>query len=145
MNAPTEKQSLAKNVTSLSHLDLPGAGQVYVAGKHAYVGHITNKEGLGTSILDISDPKKPKLLAQIPVADANSHSHKARVIGDVMIVNMEQNMTAIGRKADELPKLRTALREEFGRDPTHAEIAARLGVKEADIPAVEAAEKAPYD
>ncbi len=145
MNAPTENQSLAKNVTSLSHLDLPGAGQVYVAGNYAYVGHITNKEGLGTSILDVSDPKKPKLLAQVPVGDPGSHSHKARVIGDLMIVNVEQNMTAIGRKADELPKLRAALREELGRDPSHAEIAAQLGVKESDIPAVEAAEKAPYD
>ena len=145
MNAPTEKQSLARNVKSISHLDLPGAGQVYVDGKHAYVGHITNKEGLGTSILDVSDPKKPKVLAQIPVGDANSHSHKARVIGDVMIVNMEQNMTGIGRKADELPKLRTALREELGRDPTNAELAAKLGVKESDIPAVTAAEKSPYD
>ncbi len=145
MNAPNETQSLAKNVTSLSHLDLPGAGQVYVAGNCAYVGHITNKEGLGTSILDVSDPKKPKLLAQVPVGDPGSHSHKARVIGDIMIVNVEQNMTAIGRKADELPKLRAALREELGRDPSHAEIAAQLGVKESDIPAVEVAEKAPYD
>jgi len=144
MNAPSEKQSLAKNVTSLSRIELPGAGQVYVAGKHAYVGHITNKEGLGTSILDVSDPKKPKLLAQIPVGDPTSHSHKARVIGDIMIVNVEQNMTAIGRKADELPKLRTELHGELGRDPTHAELAARLGVNESDIPAVETAEKTPY-
>ena len=47
---------LARNVRRLGHLDLPGAGQVYVAGKHAYVGHIPNKDHLGTSILDISDP-----------------------------------------------------------------------------------------
>src|SRR5262247_2048590 len=107
MNAPHQTTSLAKNVSRVSHLDLPGAGQVYVDGKYAYVGHITNKEGLGTSILDISDPKKPRLLSQIPVGDPDSHSHKARVIGDVMIVNSEQNATGIGRKADELPKLRT--------------------------------------
>ena len=61
MNAPNQTPALARNVTRLSHFDLPGAGQVYVAGKYAYVGHITNKEGLGTSILDISDPRKPKL------------------------------------------------------------------------------------
>ena len=145
MNAPAEKQLLAKNVKSISRLDLPGAGQVYVAGNYAYVGHITNKEGLGTSILDVSDPKKPKVLSQIPVGDANSHSHKARVIGDIMIVNVEQNMGAIGRKADELPKLRAALRDDLGRDPSDAEVAAKLGVKESDIPAVEAAEKAPYE
>ena len=145
MNAPHPAPSLTKNVTRVSHLDLQGAGQVYVDGKYAYVGHITNKEGLATSILDVSDPKHPKLLSQIPVGDKVSHSHKARVIGDIMIVNMEQNMTAIGRKADELPKLRKQLREALGRDPSHKELAEKLGVKESDIPAVEAMEKAPYD
>jgi hypothetical protein len=145
MNAPHQTASLAKNVTRLSHLDLPGAGQVYVAGQHAYIGHITNAEGLGTSILDVSDPRKPKIVSQIAVGDRNSHSHKARVIGDIMIVNVEQNMTAIGRKADELPKLRAELRAELGREPTHRELAGRLGVKDSDIPAVEAMEKQPYD
>jgi len=145
MNAPNQAPTLAKNVTRVSHLDLPGAGQVYVAGKYAYLGHITNKEGIGTSILDVSDPKKPRLLAQIPVGDKNSHSHKARVIGDILIVNVEQNMTAIGRKADELPKLRPQLRAALGRDPSHAELAEKLGVKESDIPAVEELEKQPYD
>ena len=145
MNAPHQAPSLTKNVTRISHLDLPGAGQVYVDGKYAYVGHITNKEGLGTSILDVSDPKKPRLLSQIPVGDAHSHSHKARVIGDIMIVNVEQNMSAIGRKADELPKLRKQLRDALGRDPSHKELAEKLGVKESDIPAVEVMEKAPYN
>jgi len=144
MNAPHQAPVLSRNLTRLSHFDLPGAGQVYVTGKYAYVGHVTNKEGLGTSILDISDPKKPKLLSQVPVGDPDSHSHKARVIGDIMIVNSEQNASGIGRKADELPKLRSGLRAELGRDPTHAELALKLGVKEADIPAVEAAEKKQY-
>jgi len=145
MDQPPQAAQLARNVKRVSHLDLPGAGQVYVAGKYAYVGHITNQDGLGTSILDVSDPKKPKLLSQIPVGDRNSHSHKARVIGDIMIVNVEQNMTAIGRKADELPKLRTQLRAALGRDPSHAELAEKLGVKASDIPAVEAMEKEPYN
>jgi hypothetical protein len=145
MNAPNQTPALARNVTRLSHLDLPGAGQVYVAGKYAYVGHITNKEGLGTSILDISDPGKPNLVSQVPVGDASSHSHKARVIGDIMIVNAEQNMTAIGRKADELPGLRKSLTAALGRPPTYAELAEKLGVSESDIPAVEALEKKPYD
>ncbi len=144
MNAPNQAPVLSKNVTRLSHFDLPGAGQVYVAGQYAYVGHVTNKEGLGTSILDISDPKKPRLLSQVPVGDPDSHSHKARVIGDIMIVNSEQNGSAIGRKADELPKLRAQLRAALGRDPNHAELAEKLGVRESDIPAVEAAEKKPY-
>jgi hypothetical protein len=89
---------LARNVKRLSRLELPGAGQVYVAGKYAYVGHITNKERLGTSILDVSDPRQPKLLSQIAVDEPDSHSHKARVIGDLMIVNVEQNLGKLGRK-----------------------------------------------
>src|SRR5918994_1750620 len=88
-----------RNVERLARLDLPGAGQVTVAGKYAYVGHITNKERLGTSILDVSDPRHPRLLAQILLEEADSHSHKARVVGDLMIVNVEQNMGPAGRKA----------------------------------------------
>src|SRR6266571_1806777 len=53
---------LARNVTRLSHLDLPGAGQVTVAGDYAYVGHIPNKQQLGTSILDVRDPKNPRVV-----------------------------------------------------------------------------------
>jgi hypothetical protein len=91
---------LERNVTRLAHLDLPGAGQVTVAGKYAYVGHITNKQRLGTSILDVSDPRKPRVVSQIHLDDADSHSHKARVAGDLMIVNVEQNMGPLGRKAE---------------------------------------------
>ena len=107
---------LARNVKRLAHLDLPGAGQVYVDGNYAYLGHLPNKQGLGTSIIDISDPRKPRVVSQIDLGDPTSHSHKARVIGDIMIVNSERNMTKIGRKTDELPKLRTQLRESLGRE-----------------------------
>ena len=144
MNAPVHEPRLAHNVSRLSHLDLPGAGQVYVDGRYAYIGHIPNAQQLGTSILDVSDPRNPKIVSQIHLDDPESHSHKARVIGDIMIVNSERNMTAIGRKADELPKLRKQLRDTLGRDPTHAELAQKLGVKEPDIPAVEAQERNPY-
>jgi hypothetical protein len=85
-------------VKRLARLELPGAGQVTVEGKYAYVGHITNKEGLGTSILDVSDPRKPRLLAQVFLQEKDSHSHKARVAGDLMIVNVEQNMGKGGRR-----------------------------------------------
>jgi len=85
-------------VKRLARLELPGAGQVTVEGKYAYVGHITNKEALGTSILDVSDPRKPRLLTQVFLQEKDSHSHKARVAGDLMIVNVEQNMGKGGRK-----------------------------------------------
>ena len=142
MDMPTPK--LAHNVTRLGHYALPGAGQVYVDGNYCYVGHITNKAGLGTSIVDVADPKNPKVICQLPVGDNTSHSHKARAVGDIMITNMEQNMTAIGRKADELPKLRTVMKAELGREATDAELAAKLGVAAADIPEVDALAKRPY-
>ena len=144
MDAPAQAPVLARNVSRLSRLELPGAGQVYVAGKYAYIGHIPNQENIGTTILDVSDPKNPRIVSQITLDDPESHSHKARTIGDLMIVNSERNMTAIGRKADELPRLRKQLTEALGREPNHAELAEKLAVKESDIPAVEAAQKRPY-
>ncbi len=141
----TSKPQLARNITRLAHLDLPGSGQVYVQGNYAYLGHLPNKQDLGTSIIDISDPRKPRVVSQIKLEDPTSHSHKARVIGDIMIVNSERNMTAIGRKADELPGLRARMLAELGREPNHAELAQKLGVGVADIPAVEEAQRKPYD
>ncbi|HXM80539.1 MAG TPA: hypothetical protein VN929_01295 [Burkholderiales bacterium] len=91
---------LERNVKRLSRLELPGAGQVYVAGQYAYLGHLPNKERLGTSIVDVSDPRKPRLVSQIHLDDPASHSHKARVVGDLMIVNHERNQGPLGRKAE---------------------------------------------
>ncbi len=79
-----------------------------VAGNYAYVGHITNKQRLGTSILDVSDPRQPRLVSQIRLDDPDSHSHKARVAGDLMIVNVEQNQGALGRKAENLASENTS-------------------------------------
>ena len=124
---------LARNVKRVGHLDLPGAGQVTVEGDFAYVGHIANAQGLGTTILDIADPAHPRILAQIMLDDPNSHSHKARVAGDVLIVNSERNNTGIGRKAEQLPPLRARLRAQLGREPSDKELAERLGLAEADI------------
>jgi hypothetical protein len=137
-------QPLACRVKRLSRLELPGAGQVYVEGAYAYVGHIPNPQQLGTTILDVADPRDPKVVSQLFLDDPTSHSHKVRVVGDLMIVNSERNMTAIGRKADELPRLRSELRVQLGRDATHAELAAALGVGVEEIPAVEDAERKPY-
>ena len=136
--------ALARRVGRLGHLDLPGAGQVTVSGRHAFVGHIPNKQNLGTSIVDIADPANPRLVATITLDDPASHSHKVRVAGDLMIVNHERNPTPVGRRAEQLPSVRRELTEAFGRPPTRAEIAARLNITEADLEQVEAAEKQPY-
>ena len=129
--------ALARNVRRLGHLDLPGAGQVTVAGNYAYVGHIPNKQQLGTSIVDIADPANPRLVATVPVGDMTSHSHKVRVAGDLMIVNHERNPTAAGRRAQDMPAIRRGLREALGRDPTRAELLQKLALTEADLVAIE--------
>jgi len=64
---------LARNVSRLGHIDLAGAGQVTVSGTHAYVGHIPNKDHLGTSIIDISDPRNPRMVATVTLDDHDSH------------------------------------------------------------------------
>jgi hypothetical protein len=136
--------ALARNVRRIGHLDLPGAGQVTIAGNYAYIGHIPNKENLGTSIVDISDPKNPRLVAAVTLDDPTSHSHKVRVVGGLMLVNHERNPTPIGRRAEQLPGVRRELREALGREPTRVELAQKLSVTEADLAAIEAAEKQPY-
>ena len=136
--------ALARKVRRLGHLDLPGAGQVTVAGHHAYVGHIPNKDNLGTSIIDIADPANPKLVATVTLDDPTSHSHKVRVVGDIMVVNHERNMTPIGRRAEQMPAARRELQAALGREPTRGELAVKLNVTEAVMIEVEEAEKKPY-
>ncbi len=136
---------LARNVRRLGHLDLAGAGQVTVAGGHAFVGHIPNEDRLGTSILDISDPRRPRVVATVTLDDPESHSHKARVAGDVMIVNHERNMSRIGRRAEQLPAARRALSERLGREPKGAEIAAAMSVTEEDLRGLEEFERRGYE
>src|SRR5205807_7431241 len=118
MNNERPKTALAHKVRRLGHLDLAGAGQVTISDGHAFVGHIPNRDGLGTSILDISDPRNPHVVATVTIDDPESHSHKARVAGDIMVVNHERNMSKIGRRAEQLPAVKRDLTEELGRLPT---------------------------
>jgi len=136
--------ALSRNVRRLGRLDLPGAGQVTISGHYAYVGHIPNDKELGTSIIDIADPANPRLVASVTLDDPTSHSHKVRVAGDLMVVNHERNMTAVGRRAEQMPAARSALREALGREPARAELAQKLNVTEADVVQIEAAEQKPY-
>jgi hypothetical protein len=137
--------ALAHKVRRIAHLDVPGAGQVTVAGHHAYVGHIPNRDNLGTTIIDVADPYHPRVVATVTLDDPDSHSHKVRVVGDVMIVNHERNMTRIGRRAEQLPAARAALTASLGRATTAAELAAQLNVSEEDLRAVEAASAQVYE
>jgi hypothetical protein len=44
---------------------------------------------MGTTIVNVTDPAKPKVVSQILVPEG-THSHKVRVSGDVMLVNNER-------------------------------------------------------
>lgn len=67
--------------------DIMGAGQVTVDGDYAYLGYMYGPEG--TTILDISDPRKPKILTTLTVDNPQAHTHKVRVVGDIMVTNSE--------------------------------------------------------
>ncbi len=75
------------NTKQIGHIDCPGGGQVWVEGTTLYVGHMRHPSG--TSIYDVADPAKPKLLAHLDLPPG-WHSHKVRVANDVMIVNHER-------------------------------------------------------
>jgi hypothetical protein len=81
---------ISKNIKQVGRTDLPGGGLVTVENGHAYVGHIDPP--YGTSIVDVHDPKHPKLVSQLEVPEG-IHSDKVRVSGDVMLVNYERFKT----------------------------------------------------
>ena len=78
---------MSKGFREIGRLEIPGGGQVTVQGDYAYLGHL--EPPYGTSIVDISDRKHPKLVSTIEVPH-HTHSHKVRVHGDVMLINHEQ-------------------------------------------------------
>ncbi len=77
----------SSNIRHLSRMELPGGGQIAIQGNYAYVGHQNGPEG--TTILDISDPRKPKIVSRLMVPNELTHTHKARVVGDLMFTNSE--------------------------------------------------------
>ena len=84
---------ICKGVRVVGYFDCAGGGQVVVRNNVAYVGHIAPPNG--TSIIDVSDPAKPRWLAQINIP-AGTLSHKVRVENGIMLVNRE--IFPIGRQ-----------------------------------------------
>jgi len=75
----------------VAHHDLGGFGdgmQVVREGDALYVGHF-GVTGMGTSVLDVSDPSAPRLAAQWR-APAGTHTHKVQVADGLLLVNEEQ-------------------------------------------------------
>src|SRR4029434_3087165 len=72
----------ARRLKQVAWLDCPGGGQVSVDGTIAYVAHM--KAPHGTSIVDGSDPAKPRVLATLEVPP-HTHSHKVRAVNGLML------------------------------------------------------------
>ena len=83
----TAPVGVSSNIKQLGRMDLPGGGSVVVENGYAYVGHMDPPHG--TSIIDVKDPRNPKVVSHIEIAEG-LHSHKVRVSGDVMLVNYER-------------------------------------------------------
>jgi hypothetical protein len=75
-----------------------GGGQIVVRQGIAYIAHMMAPNG--TSIVDVRDPRKPRVLASINVPPG-VHAHKVRVVGDVMVTNREINFADTSRKPDD--------------------------------------------
>ena len=108
--------SQAKGVREVGFFDSAGAGQIMVDGNTAYIGHITGPEG--TSIVDVSDPKKPKLLAQLTIP-TGLHSHKAIGKNGVMLINHEVDP---GVKVPEIRNLNGGLGIYNVSDPSNPKL-----------------------
>jgi hypothetical protein len=76
----------ARGIRQVGYLDCPGGGQVVVSGTTAYVAHM--KAPHGTTIADVSDPGRPRTLAELTIP-SDVHSHKVRAVDGVMLVNRE--------------------------------------------------------
>jgi hypothetical protein len=81
------------NMHLVAHHDLGGHGDcmhVNVKNGVAYIGHMGYYDHVGTSIVDVSNPRKPELITEIEVP-AGTHSHKVQVVGNTLLVNHERN------------------------------------------------------
>ncbi len=77
----------SNNTRRIGHIDCPGGGQVWVDGQTLYVGHM--RAPSGTSIYDIAEPTRPKLLHRVELPQG-WHSHKVRAANGLMVVNHER-------------------------------------------------------
>lgn len=117
---------LSENFKHLSRLDIPGGGQITLVGTTAYVGHMDPPHG--TSIYDVADPRKPKLLSTIPLEGDATHSHKVRVVGDLMFTNCERPRRSFWRRARTTAEARAELMaKNGGKEPDKAELAKATG------------------
>jgi hypothetical protein len=75
------------NTKLVSFADCDGGGQVWYDRNFIYVSH--QRPPCGTTIYDVSDPKNPVQVAELPIP-LGWHSHKVRVQDGIMIRNYEK-------------------------------------------------------
>jgi len=81
----------ARGLELVGHTDLSGKGdgmQIMRNGDFLYVGHMGDF-GVGTSVVDVSDPAHPRVVRQISVPKG-THSHKVQLANGLLVVNYEQ-------------------------------------------------------
>jgi hypothetical protein len=86
----TTRTASSLGLRLLGQHDLAGRGdgmQVMRSGDALYVAH-NGTSGAGTSILDVSAPGRPVLVAQWD-APPNTHTHKVQVADGLLLVNHE--------------------------------------------------------
>lgn len=131
MNEMVGTGALSRGTRRVARMDIAGGGQVVVQGHLAFLGHMSPPDG--TSILDVSDPSDPKVIAKIAPPDRFSHTHKVRVAGNLMITNVERHRRHFYRKGELLEGAVEKLIGTLGRAPTDAELAHAVGIAEKDL------------
>lgn len=87
-NGPRGAES--KNLRLIGHTDLDGRGdasQLIRHGDYLFVGHMGTS---GTSVVDVRDPTRPRVVKRLPVPTGSTHAHKVQIVGDLLVVNHEQ-------------------------------------------------------
>ncbi|HZP95687.1 MAG TPA: hypothetical protein VFC31_05030 [Candidatus Limnocylindria bacterium] len=98
----------------VGHTDLEGRGdgmQIMRNGDIAYVGHMGDF-GVGTSVVDVSDVTRPRVIRQIGVPKG-THSHKVQLANGLLLANHEQYPYRVG-----VPESAGLLVYDVSRDPS---------------------------
>jgi hypothetical protein len=83
----------ALNLRLVGQSDLNGHGDcmhVNLKDHFAFVAHM-GESRVGTSVVDVSNPREPRVVAQLETP-VGTHSHKVQVVGDILLVNYERSM-----------------------------------------------------
>jgi hypothetical protein len=83
----------ALNMRLVGQSDLNGHGDcmhVNLKDHYAFVAHM-GESRVGTSVVDVSNPKEPRVVMQLETPPG-THSHKVQVVGDILLVNYERSM-----------------------------------------------------